>query len=75
MDPLTSVVGGLAVVAHEDGGLVPTLRRRLSFGDHPVVHDIRAKSERPYEVYDLRVGSQVYADSPDLHGDPPARVR
>lgn len=63
MDALTSVVGGLAVVAHEGGGLTPACATGYRALGQPVVHDILAKNDRPHEVYDLQVGSCVYSDT------------
>jgi hypothetical chaperone protein len=64
MDLLTSVVGGLAIVAKEGGGSQPPYARRYDLSRVPVAGSIRAKSNRPYERYAFRIGAQCYRDRP-----------
>ncbi len=64
MDLLTSVVGGLATVAREGGGSHPPYARRYDLSGIPVAGSIRAKSARPYERYEFRIGAQCYRDKP-----------
>ena len=63
MELLTSVVGGLAITAHEEGGRRPrSAIRYLGVGD-PWVGRLRAPSDRAYSLYNLRVGAKCYIDS------------
>ncbi len=64
MDLLTSVVGGLAIVAKEGGGSQPPYARRYDVSAVPAAGSIRAKSSRPYERYAFRIGEQCYRDKP-----------
>lgn len=63
MDLLTSVVGGLAIIAEEGGGSTPPYElrypRRLD-----LLGSIQAASHRPYAWYEFRVGAQCYIDHP-----------
>jgi hypothetical chaperone protein len=63
LDLLTSVVGGLAIVAEEGGGSTPPYELR-----YPLRLDtlgpIQATSNRPYVWYEFRVGAQCYIDHP-----------
>jgi len=63
MDLLTSVVGGLAITAHEDGGRKPRCAARYLGYSNPWVGRLRVPSEQPYELYSLRVGAKCYIDS------------
>ncbi|MBN1248743.1 MAG: Hsp70 family protein, partial [Anaerolineae bacterium] len=58
MDPLTSVGGGMAVVAHEGTGLVPAYAYRY---ENPFVY-ARATSGRHYEHTILRARTGCYTD-------------
>ncbi len=58
MAPLTSVGGGLAVVAHEEAGLAPAYAYRY---ESPFAYT-RATSGRHYEPAILRAGMQCYTD-------------
>jgi hypothetical chaperone protein len=62
MDLLTSVVGGLAIVAHEDGGTQPTYAGRYDLNAVPLPGSIRARSSHPYGRYEFRVGAKCYRD-------------
>ncbi|MBI5653633.1 MAG: Hsp70 family protein [Chloroflexi bacterium] len=62
LDLLTSVVGGLAIVAHQEGGAIPACRARYATPDAPILANIRAQSERAYEAYDFRIGERCYTD-------------
>ena len=55
MDLLTSVVGGLAVVAHEGGGNAPRYAARYDAA--------RVIANAPGEIYAARVGAKCYADA------------
>ncbi len=58
MDPLTSVVGGMAVVAHENGGIAPNYAYRY---ENPL-RDIRVTSGRRYELAIFRARMTCYTD-------------
>jgi len=59
MDPLTSVVGGMAIVAHEESGRAPAYAYR--YDKTPLV-TFRATSGRPYEPTVLRARQTCYTD-------------
>lgn len=63
MDPLTSVVGGLAIVAAEGVGRRPACADRYMRVDHPVISRIGVRGTRRYERHEMRVGARCYADS------------
>jgi hypothetical chaperone protein len=58
MAPLTSVGGGMAIVAHEEAGVAPTYAYRY---ENPFIY-ARATSGRHYEPVILRAGMQCYTD-------------
>jgi hypothetical protein len=58
MDPLTSVVGGMAIVAHEDEGITPDYAYRY---ENPLRY-IRVTSSRRYERTILRARMTCYTD-------------
>ncbi len=58
MDPLTSVVGGMAVVAHEGGGRRPDYAYRY---ENPI-RNVRASSGREYVPTVLRTHTRCYTD-------------
>jgi len=62
MDPLISVVGGMAIVAHEGSGIAPNYAYRY---DSPLAY-IKATSGRHYEPTILRARMQCYTDR-DYH--------
>jgi hypothetical chaperone protein len=64
MDPLSSVVGGLAIAAYQDAGWRPTYANRYLSAGNPIVSRILARSQRACESAELRVGSRCYADNP-----------
>lgn len=64
MDLLTSVVGGLAVVAQEGGGWSAPTADIYAQPVQTLVGDIHAASGRPYEAYRMRVGAACYTDRP-----------
>ncbi len=58
MDPLTSVVGGMAIVAHEGAGIAPACAYRYA----SPLYDVRATSGRNYEPTVLRARTECYTD-------------
>ncbi len=63
MDLLTSVVGGLAIVAHEGGGKVPVYGLRYAAGEDSIFANINVASGRGFEKYTMRIGARCYADN------------
>jgi hypothetical protein len=63
MDLLTSVVGGLAVVAHEGGGKETSFESRYALDKFPLIGNLEIKSERTAQVHYLRIGSKAYTDA------------
>ncbi len=61
VEPLVSVVGGLAVAAHlEEERPAPRCAIRY---DRSVIGEVRAESGRVYGTYTMRIGAECYADS------------
>lgn len=63
MELLTSVVGGLAITAHEQGGHKPRSALRYLGHGEPWIGRLRVPSERPYTLYNFRIGTKCYIDS------------
>lgn len=63
MDPLASVVGGLAVVAYNDAGWRPSYACRYPSSRCSVIKRVLARSGLPYEVGELHVGHCCYIDN------------
>ncbi len=63
MDLLTSVVGGLAMIAQDGGGINPAYRVRYPPPETPLIENVHATSGKRYETYPLRIGEKCYADS------------
>jgi len=64
MDLLTSVVGGLAVIAHEEGGWTTPYAARYATAPVPFISGIHVDSGKPYEQYNMRMGVKCYIDQP-----------
>lgn len=62
LELLTSVVGGLAVVAQQGGGVEPVYGARYDVANVPLPGTIRLRSSRAAERYAFRIGAQCYAD-------------
>ncbi|MBI4789143.1 MAG: Hsp70 family protein [Chloroflexi bacterium] len=62
MDLLTSVVGGLAIIAYEGGGHKSRCETRYDLEHTPVPGSIRARSTSAYDRYQFRIGAQCYRD-------------
>lgn len=62
MDLLTSVVGGLAVIAHRGEGSDTPYPARYDINGVIEPGSIRVKSSKPYERYEFRVGANCYRD-------------
>lgn len=59
---LTSVVGGLAILAYEGRGIKPLYVERYEKSGQPLIGHIQVESGRSYEQYELRVGARCYSD-------------
>jgi hypothetical protein len=64
MDPLTSVVGGLAVAASAQSIQRPAYAERYMRPDNRVIEGLAVRGSRPCQRYEIRVGEQCYADNP-----------
>jgi hypothetical protein len=64
MEMLTSVVGGLAVVAHDGGGRATPYAETYTAPPSALVKDVRAGSDRLYELYNIRTGARCFTDRP-----------
>lgn len=62
MDPLTSVVGGLAVAAHVGDGQKPSYAARYATPTKPLIKDIQVASGELYKQYVTRVDAKCYVD-------------
>jgi hypothetical chaperone protein len=64
MSPLTSIVGGLAVIAHDNQFTSPIYSDRYVSEDSidSVIDNISIESDQPYESYLLHVGAYCYSD-------------
>lgn len=60
LDPMVSVVGGMAVIARRDG--LPKPEWVVRYGDDLPVSDLQTKGAVPYEVYRLQIGEKAYVD-------------
>ena len=82
MDMLTSVVGGLSVVAHDDAGSSAPFAETYTAPLGSLVNQVHAGSDRQYESYRIRIGARCYTDWPctwtrapvDLSGLPAIRT-
>lgn len=63
MDPLASVVGGLAVAAQVDAGWRPAYADCYPTPSNPVITGVLARSGREYELTEYQVGSHCYVDN------------
>lgn len=62
IDLLTSVVGGLAVVANEGGGARPRYEQKYDLARIPAANSIKVKGTLPGERYEFRIGAACYRD-------------
>jgi hypothetical chaperone protein len=62
MDPLVSVVGGLSIIAQEDGGRRGDYRSK--YVEHPeeVIHDVKTSGSQPYDLFTMGIGESCYSD-------------
>ncbi len=63
MDLLTSVVGGLAILAHEGGGYAPRAAAKYDCTRIPASGSLRVRSSKAYDRYEFRIGARCYRDS------------
>ena len=64
LELLTSVVGGLAIAAHEDRGHLPAYEVIYPKNPATVVDEIRSEARQDYELYEFRINAACYLDAP-----------
>jgi hypothetical chaperone protein len=64
LELLTSVVGGLAIAAHEDRGQSPAYEVIYPKNSADVVRDIQSETQRDHQVYEFRIDAVCYLDAP-----------
>ncbi|NLG27433.1 MAG: Hsp70 family protein, partial [Chloroflexi bacterium] len=64
MEPLTSVVGGLAVVASEGGGWETPHAATFALSPEALLQGLQVAGGNAWELYSMRVGAQCYTDRP-----------
>jgi hypothetical chaperone protein len=64
LELLTSVVGGLAIAAHEDRGYAPAYNMIYPKDPTIVINGIRSANRQDYVPYEFRVGVPCYLDFP-----------
>jgi len=64
LELLTSVVGGLAIAAHEDRGQSPAYEVIYPRNPAAIVDDIRSDARQAYEPYEFRIDAACYVDAP-----------
>ncbi len=64
LELLTSVVGGLAIAAHEDRGQLPAYDAIYPKEPTVVIDAIRSAARQDYELYEFRIGARCYLDFP-----------
>ncbi len=63
MELLTSVVGGLGIIAYEGGGIAPRCAAKYDCNQIPLPGSIRVRSSKAYDRYEFRIGAKCYRDS------------
>ena len=64
LELLTSVVGGLAIAAHEDHGQSPAYEVIYPHDPAAIVDGIRSEARQDYEPYEFRINAACYVDAP-----------
>lgn len=64
IDPLTSIVGGLAIAAQQEIGQIPVYAARYPNEDEieSLITGIQVESGKPVETYLIQVGERVYTE-------------
>lgn len=62
MDPLESVVGGLSIIAHEDGGLRGNYRSKYVERPDELIQSIRNGANSTYKTYMFGINQRCYID-------------
>jgi hypothetical chaperone protein len=62
MDPMVSVVGGLSIIAHEDGGLRGQYRLKYVERPEDIIQSIQTNGDVQYRSYMMRVDQRCYVD-------------
>jgi hypothetical chaperone protein len=64
LELLTSVVGGLAIAAHEDRGRSPAYELIYPKDPAAVVDEVRSDTRHGYQLYEFRITAACYVDAP-----------
>jgi hypothetical protein len=62
MDPMVSVVGGLGIIAHENGGQRGTYRSKYEDRLDEVIGSLSAQGSAAYQPFMVRIGAKCYVD-------------
>lgn len=63
LDPLVSVVGGMAVIAASETRPIPPYAIRYEDDHNRIVSDIRTTSQFTYEKYEMHIGAKAFVDT------------
>jgi len=63
LDPLVSVVGGMAVIAEQKIRPTPAYTIRYENANNPILSGIESRSDRTYEKYTFAVGQKAFLDT------------
>ncbi len=64
LELLTSVVGGLAIAAHEERGQTPAYEVIYPKNPATLIHEIRSETRQDYELCEFRINTPCYLDFP-----------
>jgi hypothetical protein len=64
LELLTSVVGGLAIAAHEDRGQSTAYEMIYPRNPASLIEAVRSKTRQAYELYEFRINAACYVDAP-----------
>ncbi len=62
MDPMVSVVGGLSIIAQENGGWVGDYRTKYVDDPQEVITSLKTSGSVKYDLYTMHVGESCYGD-------------
>lgn len=62
IDPLTSVVSGLAMMAHQSEGEIPDYASKYFHNPDELISDISVSSDSVYEAFIIQAGETAYLD-------------
>jgi hypothetical chaperone protein len=63
LDPLVSVVGGMAVIAAQHTRPIPAYIIRYEDKGNIIVSDVQTRSDCTYEKYEMRIGQKAFVDT------------